>query len=215
MTVGLSFVVKKIHRNLRDYGLGTTAAKGLRYVIRPLFEQTKYRVYAIDLQGLTVPFTVAGNELTFHIVRPVDFALIDQIGDTEEWLAGLLEAKLSNNGLCVAALHGNTLAGFNLIAFGEVYVPLVKLHKHLQQDEAWSEQISVSREYRKQGLAANIRYFTFRELQSRGIVRLYGGTLTSNTVSLKLARRVGFREIEEIDYRSIIGHKTWHYRKIG
>jgi GNAT superfamily N-acetyltransferase len=213
--MGLAVAVKKICRNFRDYGLGTTAAKGLRYVARPLFERTTYRVYAIDLQGLTVAPAAAGDGLAFHIVRPGDAALIKQIGEAEEWLAGVLAAKLSNNGLCVAALHGSTLAGFNLIAFGEVYLPLVKLHKQLQPDEAWSEQISVGKEYRRQGLAANIRYCTFRELQSRGIARLYGATLVSNSASLKLARRVGFRDIEEIQYRSILGHRTWQYRKTG
>jgi len=211
----LALAVKKFFRNLRDYGLGTTAAKGVKYVARPLFEHTRYRVYAIDLQGLAVAPAVAGTGITFHSVRPGDAALIHQIGEAEEWLAGGLEAKLRNNGLCVAALHGGTLAGFNLIAFGTVYLPLVKLHKQLQPDEAWSEQISVGKEYRKQGLAANIRYCIFRELQSRGIARLYGATLVSNSASLKLARRVGFRDIEEIQYRSIFGHRTWQYRKIG
>ncbi len=76
---------------------------------------------------------------------------------------------MSNNGLCIAVLHGDTLAGFNLIAFGEVYLPLVKLCKHLQPDKAWSEQISVSKEYRKQGLAAKIRYFTFGDCSPRGL----------------------------------------------
>jgi RimJ/RimL family protein N-acetyltransferase len=90
----------------------------------------------------------------------------------------------------------------------------VKLHRDLQPNEAWSEQISVRKEYRKRGLAADIRYVTFRELQSRGIARLYGATLTGNTASLKLARRAGFTEIEEICYRSILGHTTWQQRKI-
>jgi RimJ/RimL family protein N-acetyltransferase len=212
--MNLGLAVKKIRRNANDYGFRTAVLKGVRYALRPLFEQITYQVYAIDLQGANFPRRV-GSDFMFHTVRPEDAAVIEQIGETEEWLEGVLQDKVRNGGLCIAALDAGRVAGFNLIAFREVYLPLVQLHRQLGVDEAWSEQISVRKEYRKRGLAADIRYATFGELQSRGIARLYGATLTGNTASLRLARRVGFAEVEEIRYRSICGYRTWRHRKTG
>ena len=62
---------------------------------------------------------------------------------------------LKYGGLCVVALDGEKVAGFNLVSFNEVYIPLLELKKKFRKDQAWSEQITVSKDYRKQGLRFN------------------------------------------------------------
>ncbi len=211
--MGPAVLVKKLERNVNDYGTLATAGKVFRYLLRPFFEHTTYRVYAIDLTGLAVP-KVERDDVAFRIVGPEDTVIIEQITGMEEWLAGTLKTKLLQNGLCIAAMAGQKVAGFNLIAFGKVYLPLVKLHKRLQPGEAWSEQITVAKDYRNKKLASDIRYFTFQQLQERGIANSMVRRLISNTASLHLAQRVGFRYIEDIHYFNLFGYKTWKYRKI-
>jgi hypothetical protein len=211
--MGLPVIVKKVKRNVYDYGTLAAAGKVFRYLLRPLFEYTSYRVYAIDLTGLAVP-RVERDDVAFRIVGPEDAGIIAQITGMEEWLAGTLKTKLLQGGLCIAAMKGQKVAGFNLIAFSKVYLPLVRLHKRLQPGEAWSEQITVAHEYRKKKLAADIRYVTFQHLQERGVAKLYGAALISNTASLYLAQRVGFRYIEDIHYVNLFGYKIRKYRRI-
>ena len=80
---------------------------------------------------------------------------------------------------------------FNLINFEQAILILVKLKKELREGSAWSSHIAVKKEFRRTGLGSQVRYRIFEELRRRGIRRLYGGTLRSNTASLKLTRSWG------------------------
>jgi hypothetical protein len=207
------YLVKKFKRNVNDYGSLAAAGKVFRYLLSPFFEHITYRVYAIDLTDLAVP-RVERDDVVFRVVGQEDTGIIEQITCMEEWLEGQLKTKLLRNGLCIAAMEGHKVAGFNLISFSTVYLPLMKLHKSLNSYEAWSEQITVAKNFRKKKLATDIRYFTLQQLQKRGIAQLYGATQISNTASLHLAQKVGFRYIEDIHYFNLLGYKTWKYRKI-
>lgn len=211
--MGQAVLIKKLKRNVDDYGMFAAAGKVCRYLLRPGFFHITYRVYAIELTDLAVP-RVDRNDVVFRVIRPEDTAFIEQITGMEEWLEGLLKTKLLQNGFCVAAMEGQKIAGFNLISFGKVYLPLVRLHRSLNEGEAWSEQITVAKDFRNKKLASDIRFFTFQQLQKKGIAKLYGATLTNNMASLNLARKVGFQDIEDIHYFNILGYKTWKYRKI-
>ena len=125
-----------------------------------------------------------------------------------------MEEKLEKGGFCLVAMDGERMAGFNLVAFGEVYIPLLKMTKKLREGEAWSEQITVLKSYRRRNLASDIRSQVFNELKRKGFRELYGGTLRSNNASLGLARKVGFKEITDVHYRSILGSKKLQYEDL-
>jgi GNAT superfamily N-acetyltransferase len=140
--------------------------------------------------------------------------MIAQIENIAEWLRGRLTEALTAGQLCLVALDGDEVAGFNLINFEHATLILVNLRKKLRRDFAWSEHIAVKKEFRKTGLGSQLRFRIFQELRRRGIRRLYGGTLRSNIASLSLARSVGFKEIGDIHYRKFFSIEKWRYKRV-
>ncbi len=131
-----------------------------------------------------------------------------------EWMRGELVDKIASGSLCLVILDENKVAGFNLITFGGVFIPLIKLKRVFHQHDAWSEHIAVHKNYRRRGLATQLRYRIFDELRRRGYKKLYGGTLVSNKPSLKLAHKLGFKEIADIRYLKILDSKSWRFNRI-
>ena len=140
--------------------------------------------------------------------------LINQIEKMEEWLSGKIALKLKKGNVCLVALDEGKVAGFNLVNFGEVFIPLIKMKKFFNKNEAWSEQITVSKDYRGKGLATDLRYMVFNELKNKGIKRFYGGTLIDNQANLKLTRKVGLQELVDIHYFKLFFFKKWKYQPI-
>jgi GNAT superfamily N-acetyltransferase len=213
MTVAIA--IKKIKRNFRDFGIGAVITKGTQYVLRNLYVNRSYRLYRRDLSKTQWP-QLSSEGIVFKIVESKDSDAIRQIENMEEWLLGLFPEYLSH-GLCVAAFDGPLVIGFNLIAFREVFIPLLNMRKRLQPHQAWSSQISVLKAYRSQGLASALRYRVFSELAKRGIRLLYGGALVSNAASLRSAEKVGFRFIADVTYRKVLNreHRVWRIIRHG
>jgi GNAT superfamily N-acetyltransferase len=201
----------KLKRNFDDYGLSFTIHKILGNIFKPIFYHQVYRVYGIVLEDARSECD-ANINFDFVLLNKNDHGFIHQIEHMEEWLHGKLIDKLTAGGLCIAAIDNDRVAAFNLVAFGNVYVPLVEMNKQLKPDEAWSEQITVHKDYRKRGLASEIRNQVFNVLQQRGIKRFYGAALVNNTGSLKLAARVGFTELKDIHFYKVLGHRIWKYK---
>ena len=183
------------------------------YLLSPLYYHRVYRIYCIGLSNIN-GYEPKHLDLQYKFLEPEDHELIRQIEDMEEWLQGLVAEKLENQSICLAALDKGKVAGFNIVSFGKVYIPLLKLNRDLGEHEAWSEQITVDRLYRRMGLGYDLRRRIFAELKKRKIVKLCGGTLRNNHASLGLARRLGFTEIEDIHYIKLLGFKKWTYREV-
>jgi ribosomal protein S18 acetylase RimI-like enzyme len=201
-------LVRKFRRNLNDYGPRIAFQKGFLYFSKGFFEKRTYRIYAIDIENWTGS-PVVRDDLSFHLMNGANRSkdMISQIEFAEEWLEGELEEKLQNGSICLVALDGTKVAGFNLVSFGDVFVPLIDETIRLKPEEAWSEHIAVFREYRRRGLARSLRYNVFDLLEKRRIKRFYGGTLTHNESSLKLARSAGFTESIDIHFLKVLGRK--------
>lgn len=210
--MSVTIVIRKVRRNLNDYGLAKTAEKTLSYLFKSFYLKRTYLIYRMDLSEYRCPPIT--EDFTFRTVGTGDIQVIRQIEEESEWLDGRLRECLAK-GLCVVALDGEQVAGFNLIAFDDVFIPLLNLKRRLRPHEAWSEQITVMKEYRKRGLASALRRLAFSELQQRGIRKLYGGALTSNIPSLKLAKRVGFRFITIVDYRRVLNREQRIYNRVN
>lgn len=212
-TAGLGALFQKVRRNLQDYGLSITLRKTLAYLLRAAYFQQVYRIYRIDLASAKPFVDNQIHSFQFKLVTPADLEWIAQIESIAEWLQGQLAEGLSGGQICLVALDGDKVAGFNLIGLETATLPLVNLQKKLRKGVAWSEHIAVKKEYRKSGLGSHLRFRIFQELKSRGFRRLYGGTLRSNTASLSLARSVGFRELGDIHYRKIFSFEKWWYTR--
>lgn len=205
---------RKFERNLQDYGLRTALGKSFAYVFKIFYEHSAYRLYKINLrkEETEAPSEVEGVE--FRFIEERDENAVAEIEDNSEWLSGTLKQRLASGALCLAAFENGQLAGFNLVSFSEVFMPLVNLSRTFRKDEAWSEHIATVKTLRKKGLASQLRYRVFEELRRRGIRKFYGGALTDNIASLKLARRVGFHEFVEIRYTRVLQFQKWHYVKV-
>ncbi len=210
--MSISFIIKKARRNYRDFGIGMVIAKGAQYIFRSIYTRRSYRLYKKDLTK-TLWLELSHEGIVFKVIESSDIDAIRQIEDMEEWLGGMLPGILSH-GLCIAALDGPMVAGFNIIAFQEVVVPLLNMRKRLKPHQAWSVQITVQKAYRNKGLASALRYRVFSELAKRDIRVLYGGTLVSNMASLRLAEKVGFRFFADVQYRKVLNHEQRIWRII-
>ena len=213
-STGLRGLAHKVYRNLQDYGWHITVQKTLAYLVRSVYFRQVYRIYRIKLDATKPPEDLNNHHFTFKILTPQNVDTIAQVENIAEWLRGRLTKALADGQLCLVALDGDHVAGFNLINFDHATLILVNLKKKLRRGFAWSEHIAVKKEFRKAGLGSQLRLRIFQELKRRGIRRLYGGTLRSNTASLALTRSVGFKEVSDIHYRKLFSFEKWWYTRV-
>ncbi len=204
---------KKIKRNYYDYGLLTTCKKSFLSLFQNVFVNRCYRIYRINIEDFNYTSSI-NSDFTYKIIDLNDTDIISQIINLEEWLQDKLDHLLKTQSLCLVALDGENVAGFNIIEFGEVFIPLINLKRKLKHIEAWSCQITVNKDYRRKGLGTTLRHKIFEELRKKGIKRLYGGTLLSNTPNLKLSRKTGLKEIVDVRYTSFLNQKRWQYKRV-
>jgi hypothetical protein len=210
--MNMTLYIKKIKRNLDDYGTSQTAKKIILFLLKNIYVKRSYYIYRFDLRLDFCPKLPPAGIL-FKIINKNDVQIIKQIEDMEEWLYGRVPSCIEH-GLCIVALDDNKVAGFNLINFNETFIPLINITKRLKANQAWSEQITIKKDYRKQGLAMSLRHYVFMELRKRGICKLYGGTLITNIPSIKLAQTLGFLFITKVQYLKIFNREFHTYRRI-
>lgn len=208
-----SRIILRLRRNLRDYGWRVTVRKVTSALFRPLYESREYRIYRIDLQRLQLSPPSVGR-FTFRFLAPSEIGEIDQIEHMEDWLAGSVRRRLMEGSICLVTLDRQRVAGFNLISFARINVPVIGWTRTFRRGFAWSEQISTAPGYRRQGIASELRYRIFAELKRRGFRRLYGGALASNRPSLNLAARVGFEQIVTVRFRRLLTFRGVRYCRV-
>jgi GNAT superfamily N-acetyltransferase len=213
-STGLSGLAHKVHRNLQDYGWYITVQKTLAYLVRSIYFRQTYRICRINLDATKPSEDLNKHNFTFKILTTQNVDMIAQIENIAEWLRGRLTEAIAAGQLCLVALDGDEVAGFNLINLDDATFVLVNLRKKLRRGFAWSEHIAVKKEFRRTGLGSQLHYRIFEELKRRGIRRLYGGTLLSNTASLALTRSVGFKEIGDVHYRKFFSFEKWWFKRV-
>jgi GNAT superfamily N-acetyltransferase len=151
---------------------------------------------------------------TYKLLNSQNTEMIAQVENTAEWLRGQVKERIEAGQLCLVALDGETVAGFNLINLKEAPLLLVNRVMQLPRETAWSEHIAVRKEYRRMGLGTQLRRRIFEVLKKGGIRRLYGGTLRSNTASLGLTKSAGFQVLGDIHYRKLLSFEKWRFRRL-
>ena len=211
----LKFLLKKFRRNAADYGFLIASKKMILYPFAKIYKKKDYLIYKKDLQSyFPNEKTNLSFEYKFFDGHNINEKILEQILAMEEWLQGKIEDIIKNGGLCVVALDGENIAGFNLVSFNEVYMPLVEIRKNFKKHQAWSEQITVSKNYRKQGLGSILRYKMFNELKARGYKCLYGGTMWDNWSNIELSKKVGFEIFLKISFKRLFNNKKYIYHRI-
>ena len=211
----MNVFLKKFKRNLNDYGFLIAVKKMITYPFEIIYRRKDYLIYKKDLQKY-VPNekTNPSFEYKFYDSQNLDKKVIYQILSMEEWLTDKMESIIKNGGLFVVALDGGKVAGFNLVSFNLVNIPLIEVDKKFKGDQAWSEQITVSKDYRKHGLGSILRYKMFNELKKRGYRSLYGGTMWDNWSNIELSKKVGFEIFVKVSFKRLLNQKKYTYHRI-
>ena len=64
-------------------------------------------------------------------------------------------------------------------------------------------------------IATQLRMKVFSVLSKKGIKQLYGGCLLCNKISLKLAQKLDFENIADVEYVRILNLRKWKFRRIS
>ena len=212
--MNLTTFTHKVRRHAEDHSWRVAAGKVLKALAAPVYAHTIYRIYKINVSHMAGQDVQPPDGFEFQVL---DTSSTDDMAKVEayaEWLDGRLCQMIDDGAVCLVAKHDGEQAGFNLVSFGSVKIPLLKFQRTFAPGDAWSDHIMVGKEFRGRGLASCIRRRMFAELAARGVKRLYGGAETWNTPSLKLARRLGFTEIADVHLHRILGIKSWSVQRV-
>jgi len=211
----LNVLLKKFKRNLNDYGFLIAVKKMITYPFEKIYRRKDYLIYKKDLREyVSTEKTNPSFEYKFYDSNNLDKEIIHQILSLEEWLTDKMESIIRHGGLCVVALDGGRVAGFNLVSFNQVNIPLIEVDRKFKVDQAWSEQITVSKDYRKHGLGSILRHKMFNELKKRGYRSLYGGTMWDNWSNIELSKKVGFEIFVKVSFKRLFKNKKYTYHRI-
>ena len=108
----INTLLRKIQRNIEDYGPSVALKKGFAYSFKPIYENRIFRIYCIDLREYQRS-NPTQNNLNFKLIAPIDKSLIHQIERAEEWLHGEVDPRLAaKRAICLVALDGEKVAGY-------------------------------------------------------------------------------------------------------
>jgi len=211
----INVLIKKFKRNLVDYGFFIAVKKMILYPFSNIYKEKVYLIYKKDLRKYE---SANKNNPAFNFKIYTKENLNDniknQLTEIEEWLADRIDFIFDHSGICLVALDGDKVAGFNLVSADEVFIPLVEMQRKFKSDQAWSEQITVRKEYRSKGLGSILRYKMFDELKARGFKALYGGTMWDNWSNIELSKKVGFVIFLKIKFKRIFKNKKYEFERI-
>jgi GNAT superfamily N-acetyltransferase len=198
---------RRVSRNVNDYGWGTAIRKILNSAAHNIYYNRAYVLYRGDLSRSRLP-EPSQPGFEFRFIAPSEKDFLRQIGAMEEWLEGELERMLKEGGKCLVALDGDQIAGFNVVSFEKIALPVIAFSRRLRKGEAYSEQITVKSSYRGRNLGSLLRIEMFRSLQALGMRKIYGGTDIGNRSNLALCAKVGLKPFAVIRHIQIFGFKT-------
>lgn len=205
-------IQKKFSRNIRDYGIWTSTKKSIAFFIKPIYHKKTFIIYQLNLKN-PPKAKIDPSCFSLKLLEPEDHNLINQIEAMEEWLSGTLTPLLKANGICMAIVKDNRVAGFNLATLGEGFIALLKLRIKINENEAWSEQITIHKDFRRKGLANLLRSKFYEELKNRGITALYGHRQVWNISSEKSAKKYTHNVLAKAEYRKIFKFEKLKYKK--
>jgi ribosomal protein S18 acetylase RimI-like enzyme len=211
----INILIKKFKRNLVDYGFFIAVKKMILYPFSDIYKEKVYLIYKKDLRKyVSANKSNPAFEFKIFTKENLNDNIKNQLIEIEEWLTDRIEFIFNHFGICLVALDGDKVAGFNLVSADEVFIPLIEMNRKFKSDQAWSEQITVRKEYRSKGLGSILRYKMFDELKARGFKALYGGTMWDNWSNIELSKKVGFVIFLKIKFKRIFKNKKYEFERI-
>jgi GNAT superfamily N-acetyltransferase len=211
----INILLKKFKRNLIDYGFFIAVKKMILYPFSDIYKEKVYLIYKKDLRKHeSANKNNPAFTFKFFTKENLNDNIKNQLAEIEEWLADRIDYIFDHFGICLVALDGDKVAGFNLVSADEVFIPLIEMHRKFKSDQAWSEQITVRKEYRSKGLGSILRYKMFDELKARGFKALYGGTMWDNWSNIELSKKVGFVIFLKVKFKRIFKNKKYEFERI-
>jgi hypothetical protein len=195
---------------------------GVKYTIRRILEETMLKklflfrnfiIYDKDLTKLN-NVRLQNPKLKFSFISEDNPEILEELEEISGFSRDLIMERLQTGSDCLVAMEGNKVVGFNMVSFGNVYIHYLEQYMNLLESEAWNEQISVSNQYRYQGIAADLRNVMFKHLKEKDYARCIGGTLQINVKARMLARRTGFIEREKVTFIRMLKRKKYYSQKL-
>ncbi|MFA5309346.1 MAG: GNAT family N-acetyltransferase [Dehalococcoidales bacterium] len=203
----IAFFRTRTRVSVRDFGVWHTIFRGIMDIIfGKIFVYRKYIVYEKQLTPSAAP-EIRNPAIQFSFLTANDSGMMAQIEDMSAISRDFIAERIGRTGFCIVAKNKESLAGFNLVSTGRTRIRYLNVVLNLAESDAWSEQITVSKEYRRGGLASDLRQMMFAHLAGRGYKRLIGGYVPFNVKSGLLARKLGFVETEKLTLLRIFGWK--------
>jgi hypothetical protein len=84
---------------------------------------------------------------------------------------------------------------------------LLYLKVLLENDEAFSEQITVHKKYRRKGVGTQIRFMAYMELKKKGINKIYSSASINKIASIRSIEKVGGKKIGRFFYQNVFQSK--------
>jgi hypothetical protein len=206
-------VFLKFYRNLIDFGFIVTLKRSLLWIIKFVYQRQSLIIYEINLNRNRQKSEGNENSFTYRLINENEDNIIKQIEKISEWLKGKIHGMLGKGSICMVILKDDVVLGFNIASIGECYLPLIKLKVLIKSDEAWSDQISIVKEYRRKGLASKLRNNFYVELKNHGIKSLYGHRLELNIASKMSARRYTSKILGKAEYQKLFLHEKMRFIK--
>lgn len=202
----LKTVKRRFFRNLHDYGFWICLKKFVSSVLRAFYKNVNVIIYRLDIES-NVKEPINLSSFAFKLLSDRDHEEIAQVEEMAEWLEGKLKYNLVTKKLCMASFDNNKLIGFYLASFEEVFIPQLSLRVILRPDQVWAEEIMIHRKYRGKGLATELKYRIYLELQNRGINTLYACVSVYNKASLKSAEKFELTKAFHVKYLKFLSFK--------
>jgi RimJ/RimL family protein N-acetyltransferase len=197
---------KKVTRNYRDHGFFVCLKKSIFYLAKSRYEKSNVILFRTDIKSISEK-ELYQNSFDYKLVESKDTYIIKQIEEMEEWLTGKLTSSLGNKKLCMAALKDEKVIGFYLISIKDIYLPLLHLKVLLKSNEAFGEQITVLKKFRRKGFGTELRFMTYLELKKRGAEKIYSTASVDNYASLKSIEKGGGKRIGQLLYKKSFNSK--------
>ena len=134
----MNIIIKKIKRNLFNFGIWITLKKTFYFVVKPAYKKLTYKIYFIELNNFN-NLPVSNNNFIYKFVDKDDIKIIKQIEDMEEWLQNRIIDMLNSNCICLVALDKNRVVGFLIANLNELNIPWINFKKILRANDCYGE----------------------------------------------------------------------------
>jgi len=193
--------------SIRDFGVFHTLVRGVSDILfGRIFLFRRYIIYENQFSQ-SANYELRNPDIEFSFVSADDSGLIIQIEELSGMSREFITEKINRGGYCIVAKNKDSLVGFNLVSVGRTLIRYLDVFVNLADTEFWGEQITVSPEYRRSGLASDIKHRLYTYLIEKGYKKNIGGYVPFNVKSGLLGKKLGFVETEKITMLKIFGWK--------